>query len=202
MKNSLIVSAISILMSVVTPAFAAGDIEAGKTKSVVCGACHGADGKAMLPTYPNLAGQGEAYITKQLNDFISGARSNPLMSPMAAPLSEEDIADLAAYFSSMPSKEGVAAEENIALGESIFRGGITSVKIPACTGCHGPDGAGNSAAAYPALSGQNTGYVDSTLKGFRSGARANDPAEMMRDVAHRLTDAEIAAVSNYIQGLH
>ena len=202
MKKSFIAGVVSLAASVMVPAYAAGDVEAGKAKSATCAACHGANGEALIAEYPNLAGQGEGYLVKQLMEFKDGTRSNTLMSPMAMPLSEEDMADLAAYYSSLPAKAGVAEEENLTAGENIYRGGITSAKIPACTGCHAPSGAGNPMANYPALAGQNKAYIASTLKEFRSGARANDPNGMMRDVAHRLSDAEIDAVSNYIQGLH
>ena len=202
MKKSLFAGALCVLASLATPVLAAGDAEAGKTKSAVCAACHGADGKAIMAEYPNLAGQGEAYLVKQLQDFKEGRRENVLMSPMAMPLSDEDMADLAAYYSSQPAIEGVAAEENLQQGMDIYRGGITSAEIPACIGCHGPSGAGNPPAGYPHLAGQNGAYAVLQLKAFRSGERNNDPNEMMRGVAHRLTDAEIDAVANYLQGLH
>jgi cytochrome c553 len=202
MKKSLFAGVLSIAVSLLVPAYAAGDAEAGKAKSMVCAACHGANGEAMIAEYPNLAGQGEGYIVKQLQDFKAGQRQNPLMAPMAAPLSDQDMQDLAAYFSAMPSKAGVANEENLELGQNIYRGGITSANIPACIGCHGPSGSGNPAANYPALSGQNAGYVALALKGFRSSARQNDPNKMMRTLSHRMSDVEIAAVSNYIQGLN
>ncbi|MCB1757808.1 MAG: cytochrome c4 [Gammaproteobacteria bacterium] len=202
MKKSLFASALCIAASLMMPAYGAGDAEAGKAKAAVCNACHGADGVGLVPEYPNLAGQGESYIVKQLMEFKEGTRVNTLMSPMALPLSEQDMEDLAAHFSAMTPKAGVAAEENLELGQSIYRGGITSAKIPACIGCHGPSGSGNPAAKYPAISGQNLAYLESTLKAFRSGERSNDPNQMMRSLAHRMSDEEIAAVSNYIQGLH
>ncbi|MDO6460886.1 c-type cytochrome [Granulosicoccaceae sp. 1_MG-2023] len=202
MNKSLIAGALCVLASLATPVLAAGDAEAGKTKSAVCAACHGADGKAIMADYPNLAGQGADYIVKQLRDFKEGRRENVLMTPMAMPLSDEDMLDLAAYFSSLPAIEGVAAEENLQLGMDIYRGGITSAEIPACIGCHGPDGSGNPPAGYPALHGQNGAYAVLQLQAFRSGERDNDLNQMMRSVAHRMTDAEIQAVANYLQGLH
>ena len=120
MKKSLFAGALCVLASLATPVLAAGDAEAGKTKSAVCAACHGADGKAIMAEYPNLAGQGEAYLVKQLQDFKEGRRENVLMSPMAMPLSDEDMADLAAYYSSQPAIEGVAAEENLQQGMDIL----------------------------------------------------------------------------------
>ena len=125
------------------------------------------------------------------------------MAGMAGPLSDEDMADIGAYFESLPAVSGVADESaDLELGKNIYRGGITAAGIPACIGCHGPSGAGNPAAVYPALAGQNSSYVYTSLQQFRAGSRANDPNEMMRMIAHRMSNEEIAAVANYIQGLH
>lgn len=181
---------------------AAGDAASGKANSAVCAGCHGADGKAITPEYPNLAGQHASYIAKQLTAYRDGARVAQLMSPMAAALSDQDILDLAAYYSQMTPIEGVSGEENLTLGQNIYRGGVTSAGIAACIGCHGPTGNGNPAAAYPSLSGQNVAYLAAQLKLFRSGERNNDPNEMMRALAHRLSDAEIDALANYATGLH
>jgi len=171
-------------------------------KAAVCAACHGADGKALQPNYPNLAGQHPSYLAKQLMNYRDGERVNALMSGQAAALTDEDIAALADYYGSMSKIEGAASEENLELGESIYRGGITSAGVPSCIGCHGPAGLGNPAAVYPILSGQMAAYTADQLRYFRSGERANDPNEMMRSISHRLTDVEIEAVSNYIAGLH
>ena len=185
-----------------TAATAQGDAEAGAAKAAVCAACHGADGKALQPTYPNLAGQHPSYIAKQLANYRDGERVNALMTGQAANLSDQDILDLAAHFSAMPKIEGVASEENLALGESIYRGGISAAGVPACTGCHGPAGLGNPAAVFPLISGQNAAYAADQLRYFRSGERANDPNAVMRGIAKRLTDTEIDAVSNYMAGLY
>ena len=185
-----------------THTLAEGDAAAGKAASATCSACHGADGKAILPEYPNLAGQHASYIAKQLTDYRDGNRQNALMSPMAAALTDQAILDLAAYYASMPEISGVASEDNLELGQNLFRGGVTSAGIASCTGCHGPAGAGNPAAAYPSLVGQNKAYMIAQLKMFRSGERNNDPNEMMRALAHRLSDAEIDALANYASGLH
>jgi len=184
------------------PAVAEGDAEAGAEKAAVCAACHGADGKAIQPAYPNIAGQHPSYIAKQLADYRDGARVNELMTGQAANLSDEDILDLAAYYGAMAKIEGVASEENLTLGEQIYRGGISAAGVPACIGCHGPGGLGNPAAVYPTLSGQHAAYSADQLRYFRSGERANDPNAMMRSISQRLTDAEIEAVSNYMAGLH
>lgn len=183
-------------------AMAAGDAEAGAAKSAVCAACHGNDGKALQPTYPNLAGQHPSYVAKQLSNYRDGERVNALMTGQAANLTDEDILDLAAHYGAMPKIEGVASEENLALGESIYRGGITAAGVPACIGCHGPGGLGNPAAVFPLLSGQNADYTADQLRYFRAGERANDPNAVMRGIAERLTDTEIEAVSNYIAGLY
>jgi len=180
----------------------AADPAAGKTKAAACAGCHGTNGKAIQAEYPNLAGQGAAYIVKQLQDYKSGARENALMMPMASGLSDDDMADIAAYFESLPAIKGSAKEENLEMGMNIYRGGITSANIPACIGCHGPAGKGNPAAKYPALSGQNASYIYTSLQQFRAGTRNNDLNEMMRQVAHRLSNDEIAAVANYLQGLN
>lgn len=180
-----------------------GDPEAGKAASAVCAACHGSDGKALQAEYPNLAGQNAKYIAKQLADYKSDARVNAIMKGMVAALSEQNMADLAAYFAALPAVAGVSNDdESLTLGKNIYRGGITAANVAACIGCHGPTGNGNPAAAYPALSGQNASYVINALNSFRSGQRANDPNSMMRGIAHRLSDTEIAAVANYVQGLH
>lgn len=184
------------------PASAAGDPAAGQAKAAVCAACHGADGKSIMPSYPNLAGQHADYIAKQLTDYRDGNRVNALMSGQATNLSDEDIQDLSAYFAAMPKHENVAAEENLTLGQDIYRGGITSAGVAACAACHGPAGQGNPGAAWPVISGQNAQYTSDQLKYFRSEERANDPNAMMRGISKRMTDAEIDAVSNYIAGLH
>ena len=183
-------------------AMAAGDAAAGATKAAVCAACHGGDGKALQPTYPNLGGQHPSYIAKQLTNYRDGQRVNALMTGQAANLTDEDILDLAAHYGAMPKIEGVASEDGLAHGESIYRGGITAAGVPACTGCHSPGGLGNPAAVFPLVSGQNAGYTADQLRYFRSGERANDPNGVMRGIAKRLTDAESDAVSNYIAGLY
>jgi len=196
---SLLAAALTFSIS---PAMAEGDAAAGKTKAATCIGCHGVDGKATLPNTPNLAGQHPSYIAKQLHEFKSGERTNPTMNGMSAALSDEDIEDLSAFFASLPPVTGVADEENLELGRNIFRGGVTAAGIPSCSGCHGAAGNGNPAAVWPALAGQNADYTALQLELFRSKDRANDPNAMMRSIAERLTDNEIKAVANYIQGLY
>lgn len=199
MKNlliSLIVSA-----GLVTIAHA-GDAEAGKAKSATCAACHGADGNSMAPTFPKIAGQGERYLIKQIKDIRDGNRQVPAMAPFVAGLSDEDVADLAAYFGSQTPTSGGAKEELVELGESIYRGGIASKNVPACIACHGPTGAGVDLAGFPRLAGQHDVYTATQLKAFSNNLRTNDgDSRMMRDIAYRLHEKEIEAVASYIQGL-
>lgn len=202
MKKVLVIASLVFLASggVVQ---AAGDAEAGKTKSAVCAACHGMDGNSGAnPVWPKLAGQHPSYITKQLIDFKEGKRTDTTMAPMAVPLSDADIADLAAYFSAQTRTVGVAAEDKVAAGEQLYRAGNAESGVAACTACHGPTGSGNPQSNFPALSGQGAAYTVKALKDFRSGARTNDAGRMMGDVASKLTDAEIEAVASYIEGLH
>ncbi len=199
-KLALVVTLIGTWFA--NPAIAAGDAAAGQSKAAVCSACHGADGKAIQPAYPNLAGQHASYIAKQLTEYRDGERVNALMSGQAANLSDEDIQDLAAYYSEMTKIEGASTEDNLTLGMNIYRGGITATSVAACAACHGPAGEGNPGAAWPVVSGQNAQYLADQLRYFRTGERANDPGSMMRGVSKRMTDEEIDAVANYISGLH
>ncbi len=201
-KRTLMAALLFFCAAGPTQTLADGDATAGKAAAATCSACHGADGKAILPEYPNLAGQHASYIAKQLTDYRDGNRQNALMSPMAAALTDQGILDLAAYYASLPKISGVASEDNLEFGQNLYRGGVTSAGIASCTGCHGPAGAGNPASAYPSLVGQNKAYMAAQLKMFRAGERNNDPNEMMRALAHRLSDAEIDALANYASGLH
>jgi len=180
---------------------AAGDAAAGEANAAVCVACHGPMGNSINPIWPKIAGQHPEYIYKQLMDFKSGARANDMMSPQVLTLEEQDFRNLAAYFAGQTQSGGAADPSAAELGERIYRGGNPATGVAACTGCHGPAGSGLGLAKFPRVSGQHAPYLDATLKGFRAGARANDPNGMMRGVAARMTDEEIAAVSQYIQGL-
>lgn len=179
-----------------------GDATAGAEKAAVCAGCHGLDGKALQPAYPNIGAQHASYIAKQLTEYRDGDRVNQIMNGIAAALSDEDILNLAAHYAAQPKVDGVAEEETLELGESIYRGGITAQGIAACIGCHHPEGLGNPASVVPVLSGQNPQYTADQLRYFRDGTRANDPNRVMRSLSHRLVDAEIDAVANYIAGLH
>jgi cytochrome c553 len=190
-------------LSLLSPnSHAESNVAAGKEKSQVCAACHGVDGNSSNPIWPKLAGQHAEYIVKQLTDFKSGSRENVQMSPMAANLSEQDVLDLAAYYSSQKINQGKTDPAALVLGEKIYRAGSIDAGVPACTACHGPNGRGNTAALYPALGGQYAAYIQAQLKAFREGARTNDNNSVMRTIVKRITDDEIKAVSEYIQGLH
>jgi cytochrome c553 len=189
------------------PAAYQGDAARGEPiASTVCGACHGPDGNSELPDNPRIAGQHAAYLFKQMKEFKAGddgvaVRTNPIMSAMIAPYTEEQMKDFAAYFASKKrSGEAPQEREASALGRKLYRGGDASKGLPACAGCHGPNGAGMP-AQYPRIAGQFTEYTEAQLKAFRLAERANDPNGMMRMVAERMTDAEIRAVSDYVAGL-
>ncbi|MBT8449068.1 MAG: cytochrome c4 [Gammaproteobacteria bacterium] len=189
-----------IFLTVITSAIQAGDATAGKNKSMVCSTCHGSEGISMAGNWPNLAGQHEKYLAKQLSEYKSGKRNNAQMSAMAMPLSEEDIADLSAYYASLEADLGEVKENFLALGKEIYERGAEGVM--ACTACHGPNGKGVAAAGFPYLSGQKVEYTITTLKEFRAGIRNNDMNGMMRDIAKAMSDEQIEAVANYLLGLH
>jgi cytochrome c553 len=179
-----------------------GNPKAGETKAnTICIACHGPQGNSISPLWPKLAGQHPEYIQKQLMDFKAGRRQNTLMTPMAAPLTPQEVLDLAAYFSTQTQSGGAADPALAADGERIFRAGVPANGVPACAGCHGPIGMGNGLAKFPRISGQHADYAKQALTWFRDGTRANDPNGMMRGVAARLTDKDIVAIAQYIQGL-
>ncbi len=203
MKNRLLIALTGMTLLTAQPLMAGGDIAAGETKSAVCMACHGPGGNSANPEWPSLAGQHEQYIVKQLNNFKAQERHNDLMAPMAAPLSEQDMADLAAYYSSQKAGQPQKVEAEAAeLGEALYRGGDNTAGIAACIGCHGPTGKGNPQAKFPSVAGQHATYIALQLKAFRGGARTNDTGSMMRNITIRMTDAEIDAVSKYIAGLN
>jgi cytochrome c553 len=179
----------------------AGDAAAGKLKSSLCAACHGANGISANDMWPNLAGQHPSYLAKQLRAFRDGQRENVLMSPMAMGLSDQDIEDLAAYFAAQTLRGGETDPGKLAEGQRVYRAGNLRREVAACAGCHGPAGRGNPTANYPALQGQQATYVAAQLRAYRSGARATDPNQMMRNVAAGLSDEEIDAVASYVHGL-
>lgn len=182
-------------------AFAAGSVEAGQAKSATCGACHGMDGNSLSPEWPNLAGQHVAYIERQLQAFKAGERKNDLMAPMAMILSDEDMADLAAFFSTQKVRGGETEPSKLKLGQRVYRAGNVQKGVIACAGCHGPNGRGNPLAGYASIQGQHALYVANQLRAYRDGSRATDPNQMMRNIAVLLSDEEIDAVASYVQGL-
>jgi len=172
----------------------------------VCAACHASDGNSPLPANPKLAGQFYEYLHKQLVNFKAQGgkkpeRDNAVMAGMTANLSAADLKDLAAYYAAQKLKPAAARDKDLAaIGQKIYRGGITATGVAACAGCHGPAGAGIP-AQYPRIAGQYPEYIEAQLKAFRAGTRANDPNSMMRSVAARMSDREIQAVSEYAAGL-
>lgn len=201
----LIASALLSALCLALPAWAADgtmvkpDPAKGEAAAATCVACHTADGSRGTPENPILQGQFAEYLANQLKHFRSGKRESAVMQGMAAILSEEDIPHVAAFYAGKQAKPGFAKDKaTVLLGQQIYRGGIAERSIPACAGCHGPNGAGIP-VQYPRLSGQHAAYTEAQLIAFRSGARANN--EAMAGVAARLNDREIKAVSDYIAGL-
>jgi len=183
-------------------AFAVGDIDAGRAKAAICAACHGQNGVSVNSVWPKLAGQHAYYIEKELHDFQSKRRIDLTMAPMVAGLNDVDIENLAAFFASVPSTVEAASESKIELGEKIYRAGKVSNGLPACIACHGPNGAGSGPARFPRIGGQHAAYLSKALKDFKAETRTNDHQAMMRDIAGRMSNEEIEAVSSYISGLH
>ena len=184
-----------------------GDAKAGQTKSELCQGCHGADGISIDPTtFPNLAGQFEGYIFKQVQDFQLGNRNDDTMSAMAAMVTErQDLKDIAAYFASQKQMKGKPSGSKVAnVGKKIFETGNKKLgDYGACVRCHGENGKGKSKtiSLFPVIGGQQKAYVIKQLKDFKAGTRVNDPAGMMAMVAKGLDDKEIEAVADYVSGL-
>ena len=205
--NKLVVSLL-LTLGVTSGANAAGttivgDAAAGQAKTAVCGACHNPDGNSLAPNFPKLAGQGERYLTKQLHDIKNGKRTVLEMTGMLTAFSDQDLADIAAYFSSQKGSVGAADPALVERGRALFNGGDLSKGLPACTGCHSPNGAGIASAGFPHLGGQHAQYITKQLTDFREGDRTNDgDATTMRSIASKLSNKDIAALASYIQGLH
>ena len=183
----------------------AGDAEKGQSLSATCAACHGMDGNSINPIWPSLAGQHEAYLDRQIKLFRSGDRENALMAPMVSALSDQDVADLSAYFSSQKLSLKAADPASVELGKKIYQGGDKARNIPACMACHGPTGQGNPASGYPVLANQHAAYTAIQLRAYKAGmtvANQDDVnGQVMADVARYMTEEEIDAVSSYLQGL-
>lgn len=198
-------AAITTLMifGLAAPVFAANP-NAGFDKSGVCQGCHGGDGNSPVAAFPSLAGQPANYLAKQLKDYRSGNRKNETMDALAASLSDEDIADIAAYFASQkPTPTGSDAKaDTLALGKLIYKGGNMDTGLTACASCHGPQGKGNGPAKFPALAGQHADYTVSQLQNFKIEIRSNDMNNMMRNVSARMTQKEMDAVAAYLATLN
>jgi cytochrome c553 len=184
-----------------------GNPEAGQAQAATCAACHGQDGASPIdPTYPLLAGQNEKYLLRQLELIQSNERPVPLMTGQLNGKSEQDLADLAAYYASLPDKVGAteADDATLARAERLYRGGSLEKGLAACTSCHSPSGNGNAPAGFPAIGGQPREYTIAQLTAYREGRRDSDEfyGGMMRSVASGLTDTEIAALADYLRGLH
>lgn len=206
MKQTMAMVAIAGMMaasSALAESTAKGDpAKAQQIVTTVCAACHNADGNSIAPANPKLAGQHPEYLNKQLADFKSGERKSAVMAGMVAALSPEDMKNLGAFFGGQKASPGTAKDKNlVALGQKIYKGGNQSSGVPACASCHGPNGAGIP-VQFPRLAGQHGEYTLAQLKLFRSGERANDAAKMMRVIATKMTDQEMAAVAEYISGLN
>jgi len=210
-RNLLVLGASASLLLLGASAYAQEAAKPDEAKgrqiaSQVCSACHAADGNSVAPVNPKLAGQIPEYLVKQLSNFKSTSgrapeRGNVIMNGMAANLSEADIRNVAAYYAVQQPRPAFARDKNLAsLGQRIYRGGNVATGVPACAGCHGPDGSGIP-AQYPRIAGQFAEYIETQLKAFRAGTRGNDPNGMMRGVAGRMTDQEISAVAQYTAGL-
>ncbi|WP_404438750.1 c-type cytochrome [Stutzerimonas chloritidismutans] len=209
--NKVLVSLL-LTLGITGIAQAAGNAEAGQEKVAVCGACHGADGNSAAPNFPKLAGQGESYLFKQLQDIKAGStpgapegvgRKVLEMTGMLDPYSDQDLADIAAYFASQKLIVGMADPALVEQGEKLYRGGKLDLGMPSCTGCHAPNGVGNDLAGFPQLGGQHAAYTAKQLTDFREGSRTNDgDTAIMRTIASKLSNKDIEALSSYIQGLH
>jgi len=205
MKNIFAALATSILLTsaAFADALVDGDAEAGKSKSITCAACHGQDGNSVNPVWPSIAGQHPTYFVEQLQAFKSGARNEPLMMGQVMSLSDEDMRNLAVYYSGMPAAaKSVADPAVIDRGQRLYRGGDRENTTSACGACHGPTGSGNPAASVPSVRGQYAVYAAAQLRAYASGARKSDGStRVMREIAATLSEEDIVAVSSYMQGL-
>ena len=189
----LLIAPVSLLM--------AGDVEAGKSKSIVCSACHGQDGNSINPLWPSLAGQHKQYTIHTLKAYQNGTRVDALMQEYMKALTEEDFEDIAAYYNTQNMEKKDYDYALAKKGESLYRGGNASTGVAACIACHGPTGRGNPGAGYPSLAGQHAEYTEDALKDYTNTERKAGLNDMMQSLAARLTTEEIEAVSEYIQAL-
>lgn len=183
--------------------YAQENMQEAQNKAAVCTACHGQQGISTNPIWPNLAGQSEKYIVKQLLDIKQNTvRSVPTMTAIMANLNEQDIHDLAAYYAKMPLAEGSTPKKYLQRGEQLYRGGDFEKHITACIACHGPKGTGNAQAGFPVLSGQHAAYTVQQLQEFKDGKRKNDLNHIMQDISGRMSQDDMEAVAHYIEGLY
>ncbi|MBG7609867.1 MAG: cytochrome c4 [Anaerolineae bacterium] len=203
MKKLILAGLVAVSSLTMAGSVLAGDAVAGKAKSAACGGCHGFDGNSPIPMYPKLAGQNEAYITKQVKDFkADSSRKNEIMKGMVAALSDADAADIGAYFQAQSVSAAATFDESkIAAGREIYKGGNMQTGIPACQACHGPNGSGTAGIGYPQLGGQYVDYTLAQLKAFKNGSRTNDDKELMRSIVAKMSDEDMVAVANYIASL-
>lgn len=203
MKKFILAGLLAVSSVFVTGVSVAGDAEAGKAKSASCGGCHGFDGNSPLAMYPKLAGQNEAYIVKQINDFKADTtRKNELMKGMVAALSDEDSADIGAYFQAQRISQAATFDESkVDRGREIYKGGDLQKGLPACQACHGPKGSGTAGIGFPLLGGQYVEYTLAQLKAFKDGSRSNDEKELMRSIVEEMSDEDLEAVAHYIGSL-
>lgn len=200
--NKLFVSLL-LTLGISGLAHAEGDAAAGQGKIAMCSACHSADGNSMLPNFPKLAGQGERYLLKQMYDIKSNERPVVEMTGMLDAMTDQDLKDISAWYSSQKSTTGAADPELVERGAQLFQGGKIADGMPACIGCHSPNGEGLDLAVYPKLSGQHAAYTELQLTEFREGIRHNDGDTMiMRTIAAKLSNKDIKALSSYIEGLN
>jgi len=190
-----------LALSILAGSASAGDAALGAQKAAVCAACHGMAGTSVNPQWPNLAGQHESYIALQLELFKGGTRVNALMTPMAVPLSPEDMKDVGAHFAQQTPAGLEADPSNWQAGEKLYRGGAPDRDIPACIACHGPQGRGNGPAKYPALRAQHAVYTYGQLKAYKDGTRKSAGTPIMQTITERMTDDEMRALASYLQGL-
>ncbi len=197
--TSAAVAASDVVTSTPAAAIYAGDVKAGQSKSAMCASCHGVDGNSVVPMYPSLAGQSASYLAKQLADFKSNDRVDPVMAGMVAALTAEDMNDLAAYFAVQAPKAGTG-EANEA-GHKLYFGGEANRGITACVACHGVNGKGMAQAGFPAVASQNKDYLKKQLTSFRDASRGNDNNQIMRNIAIKLSDAQIEELAQYMSSL-
>lgn len=207
MKTTLGFAAVMSLLANASALASSGDVEAGQAKAATCVACHGVDGNSAAPTFPKLAGLGHKYLLKQMKDIRDGRRPVTLMAGQVDNMTDEDLSDIAAFYTAQARSGGSADPDKVDLGRKVYLAGIAERQVPACSGCHSPTGNGNGPAGYPALGGQHADYLVSQLKMFRKGyedptGRTNGgEAKIMRTTAFGMSDMEIEAVASYIAGL-